>query len=195
VGSEEVEAEATTTLGRVLVGEWVFRLGAEFVGVVADMRVLGIDPGTGRMGWAFVEGNRVRQALVACGCVETEAGLSSSRRLEILFDALGKLIEEYGPDEAAVEEIYFFKNAKTVIRVSEARGVVILGLTKYQLPVFDYTPLQVKQAVTGYGRAEKKQVQMMVKSILKLDTVPKPDDAADAVAVALTHFFTNIDLI
>lgn len=158
------------------------------------MKVLGVDPGTGRLGWAVLEGTRVKQQMVEYGCIETKSGLTPSRRLEVLYERLDEIFEKFSPDVAAVEELYFFKNAKTVIRVSEARGVAVVCLARKKIPVYDYTPLQVKQTVTGYGRADKKQVQMMVKSILKLPVMPQPDDAADAVAIALTHFFTNQDL-
>lgn len=158
------------------------------------IRVLGIDPGYGRCGWAVVEGNRVHQELVAYGCIETNNGLSVSGRLGILYEEIRKLAALHSPNMAAVEELYFFKNQKTVMQVGQARGAIVVALGQSGLPVFDYTPLQVKQTVTGYGRAEKAQVQLMVKSILKLSEVPKPDDAADAVAVALTHLYTNLDL-
>jgi crossover junction endodeoxyribonuclease RuvC len=155
------------------------------------MKVLGIDPGYGRFGWAVVKGNRAKQSLVACGCEETPSGEAAPERYLTVFVRLEKLIAEYQPDEAAVESLFYFKNAKTVIKVSESRGVVVVGLARANIKVYDYTPLQVKQTVTGYGRAEKFQIQMMVKTILKLKEVPKPDDAADAVAVALTHLFTD----
>lgn len=157
-------------------------------------RVLGIDPGTGRTGWAVVEGNRARQELVASGCFETKPKMKQSKRLKLIFEKVQELVQEFEVGEAAVEELYFFKNAKTVIRVGEARGATIAALEQKGVVVYDYTPLQVKQTVSGYGRADKKQVQQMVKRILRLEEVPKPDDAADAVAVALTHFFTNKNL-
>lgn len=158
------------------------------------MKILGIDPGYGRVGWAVVEGNRSVQQLVEYGCFETKAGLESSLRLQLIYDEMQRLVAEFSPDEAVVEELFFFKNQKTVMQVGQARGVIVVSLVRAQVPVYEYTPLQVKQSVTGYGRAEKQQVQMMVKSILKLKVVPQPDDAADAVAVALTHFFTHRNL-
>lgn len=155
-------------------------------------RVMGVDPGTGRMGWAIVEGNRSVQRLIACGCVETESHMKQSLRLMEIDKALVKLIDEFKPIESAVEELFFFKNAKTVIRVAEARGAIVVALQRAGLSVFDYTPLQIKQSVTGYGRADKKQVETMVKNILKLKDYPKQlDDAMDAVATALTHLFMN----
>ncbi len=154
-------------------------------------RVMGIDPGTGRMGWSIVEGNRSKQQLVACGCIEIPLRERHSQRLFEIFEELEKLIEEYKPEVAAVEDLFFFKNAKTVIKVAEARGMVMTLMEMKGLHVFDYTPLQVKQTITGYGRADKKQVEMMVKSMLKIKGSIKPDDAADAVAVGLTHLIFN----
>jgi crossover junction endodeoxyribonuclease RuvC len=141
-----------------------------------------------------VEGNRSKQSLIECGCIETASNAAAPDRLAMIYDEIVKLVEEYGPDESAVEELYFFKNQKTVMQVGQARGVIVVALTKAGLPVYDYTPLQVKQSVSGYGRADKRQVQQMVKAILNLERVPKPDDAADAVAVALTHLMFNKDL-
>ena len=159
-------------------------------------RVMGIDPGTGRTGWAIVDGNKSRQDLVEFGCITTKPNSKASYRLEIIFNEIEELVDRYKPDVVAVEELYFFKNAKTVIRVAEARGVAVVALQKKGMEVYDYTPLQVKQAVTGYGRAEKSQVERMVESILKLKNMPKKyDDAVDAIAVALTHFFTNQDMV
>jgi crossover junction endodeoxyribonuclease RuvC len=157
----------------------------------AFMKVLGIDPGTGRLGWSIVEGSRNKQVLVACGCLETAVNGVPSQRLAALHEKLEEIIKEFKPEVAAVEELFFFKNAKTVIRVSEARGMAIALFALSGLEVFDYTPLQIKQTVTGYGRAEKQQVQLMVKSMLKLVRPIKPDDAADAVAVAVTHLVFN----
>lgn len=159
-------------------------------------RVMGIDPGTGRTGWAILEGNRVRQSLIEFGCITTKPNSKPSQRLKIIYEELEELIEKYKPEVVAIEEIYFFKNAKTVIRVAEARGVAVVVFENKGVEVYDYTPLQVKQAVAGYGRAEKSQVERMVKSILKLKDMPKKyDDAVDAVAVGLTHMFTNADMV
>lgn len=159
------------------------------------MKVLGIDPGFGRMGWGILEGNRGKQKVVDWGCLETSPDDSLNVRLEEIYDGVGELIEKYKPDEAAVEDLFYFKNQKTVIGVGQARGVILLAIVKKKVKCFNYTPLQIKQAITGYGKADKKQVQLMVKSLLKLKTVPKPDDAADAVGVALAHFFTNQELV
>lgn len=155
------------------------------------MRILGIDPGFGRMGWAIVEGNKSKQSLVVAGCLETSPDDSLSVRLVEIYDHVEDLINKHNPEAVAVEDIFYFKNAKTVIDVSQARGVILLAIVKNSLPYFGYTPLQVKNTVAGYGKAEKKQVQMMVKSQLRLASVPKPDDAADACAIALTHFFSS----
>lgn len=158
------------------------------------MRVLGIDPGYGRFGWSIVEGNKAKQTLVACGCEETRASETAPQRYLQIQEKLERIIDKFKPEEAAVESLFYFKNAKTVIKVSESRGVVVVTLARAKIKTYDYTPLQVKQTVTGYGRAEKAQVQMMVKAILKLKEVPRPDDAADAIAVGLTHLFTNVRL-
>ncbi|MBD3280893.1 crossover junction endodeoxyribonuclease RuvC [Candidatus Dojkabacteria bacterium] len=154
------------------------------------MRVLGIDPGTAITGWAVVENGRNVKNSVTCvdyGVIRTPAGLDMPLRLKDLYEDLVGLIEKYRPTHAAIEELYFFKNQKTVIKVGQARGVVIIAAANSGLKVFDYTPLQVKQAVTGYGRAEKKQIQEMVKLIANLKEIPKPDDAADAIAVGICH--------
>jgi crossover junction endodeoxyribonuclease RuvC len=150
------------------------------------MQILGIDPGYGRMGWGMISG----EAMVDCGCFETPAKMAEEGRLNDLFIKLIQLIKSQRPEAVAVEKLFFFKNQTTVIPVAQSRGVVLLAAAQNQVPVFSYTPLQIKQAVTGYGRAEKKQVQQMVKSILKLKEIPQPDDAADALAVALTHAFS-----
>jgi len=155
------------------------------------MKVLGIDPGTGRMGWAIVEGTSAKQTLIACGCFETESTTAAAKRLAELHKKLEKVIEEFRPEEVSVEDLFFFKNAKTVIKVAEARGMVLTLATLRGLEVFNYTPLQVKQTITGYGRAEKQQVELMVKSMLKISVPIKPDDAADAVAIGLTHLIFN----
>jgi crossover junction endodeoxyribonuclease RuvC len=155
------------------------------------MIMIGIDPGYGRFGWAILEGSRAKQNMLTCGCEETKSDLAAPLRYLQILKKLEVLIEEYKPEEAAVESLFYFKNAKTVIKVSESRGVVVVGLARAGIKVFDYTPLQVKQTVTGYGRAEKAQVQLMIKAILKLKEIPKPDDAADAVAVGLTHLIYN----
>ena len=151
------------------------------------MLILGVDPGYGRLGWGLID----EEKMINCGCLETSKSLSESRRLAQLFDDLTKLLKKFKPQAIAVEELFFFKNQTTVIKVAQARGIILLAAEKLNISSFSYSPLQVKMAVTGYGRAEKAQVQQMVKAILKLSSIPRPDDVADALAVALTHSFTH----
>ena len=152
--------------------------------------IFGLDPGIAIVGYGVIEafGNRVR--LIDYGVIETSSDLSLPERLNIIDIELNRLIELYNVDEVAIEELFFNKNVKTVINVAQARGVEILAFKKKGIIAYEYTPLQVKQAITGYGRAEKKQMQENIKMIFKLDKVPKPDDAADALAIALCHFFS-----
>lgn len=154
------------------------------------MRILGIDPGIGRMGWGVIEVESSKLKVKSYGCVETEASLSIEQRLNIIYEAVEMFIKDYTPDALAIEELFFNTNAKTAMIVGQARGVVLLSAAQKKIPVAIYTPLQVKIALTGYGRAEKSQVGQMVKILLKLDKIPKPDDTADALAIALTHAFS-----
>lgn len=151
------------------------------------MRILGIDPGYAILGYGIVDlvGNRFK--VVDYGAVTTEAGMEMPDRLKILYNALMELILRYEPEVASVEELFFNTNAKTAILVGQARGVAVLACANSGLEIEEYTPLQIKQALVGYGRAEKKQVQQMVKTILNLKEVPKPDDTADALAAAVCH--------
>ena len=151
------------------------------------MLTFGIDPGTAITGYGLVEGRGDRLTLVECGVITTPAGEPLPRRLQDIHSGLTKLVKQYCPDSAAVEELFFSTNARTALAVGQARGVALLSVSMLGVPVFEYTPLQVKQAVTGYGRADKAQVQAMVRVLLALDAIPKPDDAADAVAVAICH--------
>jgi crossover junction endodeoxyribonuclease RuvC len=155
------------------------------------MVILGVDPGTARLGWGIVKSEKGSQTVGAYGCLETKKTKAESVRLKELFDQFTRVLKKLKPDAVAVEDIFFFKNQKTVIKVSQARGVILLAAQLQNMPAFSYSPLQVKMAVTGYGRADKRQVQQMTKSILKLPVIPKPDDTADALAVALTHAFTH----
>jgi len=155
------------------------------------MKILGIDPGTAICGWGVIEMQNCHFRLIDYGVIETRAGVCQSERLGLIFEILSDIIDKNRPEAIAVEELFFFKNLKTVIKVSEARGVITLCARKKSLAFFEYTPLQVKQALVGYGRADKNQVQQMVRSILKLEKIPKPDDAADALAVAICHGQTN----
>lgn len=151
------------------------------------MRILGIDPGLAIVGWGVIEVVRGGFYPVACGSVTTPAKTPVDYRLSVIYEDVCRLMEKYKPDEMAIEQLFFNTNRTTGITVAEARGVVLLAAHKFSLPIGEYTPLQVKQAVVGYGRAEKKQVIAMVTSLLKLPSPPKPDDTADALAIALCH--------
>lgn len=151
------------------------------------MRILGIDPGLALVGFGIIDciGNSYK--LVDYGVIETKAGLPLPSRLEKIYKLMDQLIKTYKPEEVAFEELFFNKNVKTAIAVGHARGVEILACKNKGLDIFEYTPLQIKQAITGYGRADKKQIQEMVKLLLNMEKIPKPDDAADGLAVAITH--------
>ncbi len=151
------------------------------------MRILGIDPGIATVGFGVLDVIKGGQSLVSCGVITTEAGLSLSCRLDRIYRDIQELITVFQPQELAVEELFFSKNITTGIPVAHGRGVVLLAGYQAGLHIFEYTPMQVKQAVVGYGKAEKQQVMDMVRRLLHLQAVPKPDDAADAVAVALCH--------
>lgn len=151
------------------------------------MRILGIDPGYAILGYGILDMIGSRFEVVTYGSILTDSKLDMPQRLSILYDELTEIIKRYEPEEASIEELFFNNNAKTAILVGEARGVAVLACAKQGLAISEYTPLQIKQALVGYGRADKKQVQAMVKAILNLDEVPKPDDTADAVAAAICH--------
>ena len=150
------------------------------------MLVLGIDPGTAITGFGLVKKDR-RELLIDYGTITTPAGMDMPSRLCKINRELTAIINKYQPDAAAVEELFYHKNSKTVITVAQARGVALMTLAAGGLPIAEYTPLQVKQAVVGYGNAEKKQVQLMVQKILNMEELPRPDDAADALAIAICH--------
>jgi len=159
------------------------------------MRILGIDPGTARMGYGIVDSpserskrDSERLSCVSYGCLETKKGEVAGERLHVLEKGLLRLIKDYKPQVMAVETLFFSKNNKTVMSVSEARGVVLLVAAKRKLPVYEYSPLQVKMVISGYGRADKKQIQQMISKTLHLSETPEPDDAADALGVAVTCF-------
>lgn len=154
------------------------------------MRILGIDPGIGRLGWGVVEVQSAKLQVQSYGCIETASTLSVEKRLLQIYETLTEIIEQEKPEAMAVEELFFNTNAKTAMVVGQARGVVLLLGAQHNLSIGIYTPLQVKIAVTGFGRAEKGQVGQMVKVLLKLPAIPKPDDTADALAVAITHAFS-----
>lgn len=151
------------------------------------MVILGIDPGTAATGYGVIKKTKQGFEVLGYGCIVTKPKFSTAERLEEIDKSLKELIKKYKPDTVAVEDIFFFKNLKTAVKVSQARGVVMLAACKGRVSIAEYTPLQVKLAVTSYGRAAKSQVQAMVKVILNLDSVPRPDDAADALAVAICH--------
>lgn len=151
------------------------------------MRILGIDPGTAIVGYSILEYENKKMKLIDYGCIYTEKDLPMEERLLQIFNGMEDIIKKYSPEHMAIEELFYFKNNKTVISVGEARGVILLAGKKNGLLIKGYTPLQVKIGITGYGKAEKKQVQLMVKTILGMKEIPKPDDAADAIAIAVTH--------
>ena len=159
------------------------------------MRILGIDPGIATVGFGVVDSDRVSHRLIKCGVITTPAHTSLSSRLNQIFDDMDELIENFRPDCFSVEELFFNTNITTGISVAHGRGVILLSAYRKNVPVYEYTPLQVKQAVVGYGRAEKKQVMDMVRRICNLSAVPRPDDAADAVALALCHARSSTSLL
>lgn len=154
------------------------------------MRILGIDPGIGRTGWGIVSVEKGKLEVENYGCLETKSKSPVDERLLVIFEAMKKIIVTENPDALAIEDLFFNTNAKTAFAVGQARGIIILAAAEKKIPVVSYTPLQVKMALTGYGRAEKTQVGQMVKTVLKLTAVPKPDDTTDALAIALTHAFS-----
>lgn len=151
------------------------------------MRILGIDPGYAIIGYGLVDYNNIRFKPVEFGAVTTKAHTAFPDRLQTIFCGITEIIEKHRPDALAIEKLYFNTNSTTAIDVAQARGVIVLASQLKNVPIYEYTPLQVKQAVTGYGRAEKKQVMEMVRQLLALPTVPKPDDTADALALAICH--------
>ena len=153
------------------------------------MKVMGIDPGTGRVGYSVVEKLNGKEALLDCGCFETKINSDLPSRLLLIYKFLKELIAKHSPDQFACESLFFATNVKTAFDVGAARGVILLAAEEAGLPITQYTPLQVKSSLTGYGKADKQQVQFMVTKILHLKETPKPDDAADAAAIALTHLF------
>lgn len=149
--------------------------------------VLGIDPGTATTGFGLIKENNYGLELIDYGIISTPPELGMEKRLQIIYEEMLKLIDLHQPDSCAVEKLFFQRNVTTAISVGQARGVVLLALAQKNVKFAEYTPLEVKQAVTGYGVASKKQVQIMVQSILNLSKIPKPDDASDALAIAICH--------
>lgn len=159
------------------------------------MRILGIDPGLATVGFSVVDVEKSKMRLVTCGVISTPAHTSLSSRLDRIFADMNELISTFNPDAVSIEELFFNTNITTGIAVSHARGVILLSAYQAGVAIHEYTPLQVKQAVVGYGRAEKSQVIDMVKRILNLPAAPKPDDAADAVALAICHARSSTSLL
>lgn len=153
--------------------------------------ILGIDPGYGRTGWGVIAYENNKATLIQADLIETSKEASFPERINHIYDQVAQLINLYNPTELAIESIFFFKNAKTVIDVSQARGVVVLAGFQKNLPIFNYTPLQIKQSLIGYGRGDKKQIIQMLAFHLQKQKLPKQDDTCDAIAVALTHAYTN----
>ena len=151
------------------------------------MRILGIDPGLALLGYGIIDSAGGRQQLVTYGCISTAARSPMSARLRSIYTGLSQLIGMYMPDDIAFEELFFAQNVTTGIAVAQARGAALVAAAQHTENLYEYTPLQIKQAITGYGRAEKQQMQNMVKLLLNMDAPAKPDDAADALAVAITH--------
>ena len=151
------------------------------------MRILGIDPGTGILGFGVIEASKGKVRLVDAGVIRTPVKEDDAVRLQTIYEELTDIIMQSKPEEMAVEKLFFAQNVTTAMTVSQARGVILLCGMQSGLKIAEYTPLQIKQALTGYGRAEKKQIQEMVRALLKLKEVPKPDDCADALAAAITH--------
>jgi len=157
---------------------------------VNNERVLGIDPGTAIVGWGMVEGGGQELRLMEYGVLRTPAHMPLSERLVILYDGIHQLIEQYQPHGVGVEQLFFARNVTTALPVAHARGVILLALQQAGIPMREFTPMEIKQAITGYGRADKHQMQQMVRLLLGLESIPRPDDAADAVAVALCYHQT-----
>jgi crossover junction endodeoxyribonuclease RuvC len=152
------------------------------------VRIMGIDPGLANLGWGVIETSGISDIkLVDYGAIRTKKNRPSPQRLDILYRGVCKLIEKYRPSQVAVEDLFFSRNTKTAIKVAEARGAALVALNHCDVTVVSYTPLEIKKAIVGYGKADKKQVQFMVKNFLKLESVPNPDHASDALAAAICH--------
>jgi len=159
------------------------------------MRILGIDPGYGITGFGLIETQRGNSQLLRCGAITTPAGADFSARLEMIYTDMQQLLQMSKPEAVAIEELFFGHNVTTAIGVAQSRGVILLAIRQAGLPVFQYKPMQVKQALVGYGNATKHQMQDMTKRLLHLDKMPKPDDAADAIAIALCHARSSTSLL
>ena len=159
------------------------------------MRILGIDPGYGITGFGVIDSQKGTNRLISCGAITTPAGMDFSARLEIIYEDMRKLLEQAKPDAVAIEELFFGQNVTTGIGVAQSRGVILLAIRQAGLTVTSYKPSQIKQALVGYGNASKRQMQDMTKRILHLESMPKPDDAADAIAIALCHARSSTSLL
>lgn len=158
-------------------------------------KILGIDPGFATIGFGLIAADRGSVQMLRYGAITTPAGMEFSKRLQLIYDDMTELLELLKPDAVSIEELFFNTNITTGIQVAHGRGVILLACTKYGVPIFEYTPLQVKQAVAGYGRAEKRQVMDMTKRLLHLEKIPRPDDAADGLALALCHARSSTSLL
>ncbi len=159
------------------------------------MRILGIDPGYGITGFGLIESERGQSKLITCGAITTAAGMDFSARLEIIYEDMRQLLQQSKPDAVAIEELFFGQNVTTGIGVAQSRGVILLAIRQAGLEVTSYKPMQVKQALVGYGNATKHQMMDMTKRLLHLQAMPKPDDAADAIAIALCHARSSTSLL
>lgn len=155
------------------------------------MKILGIDPGMAIVGYSLVEYDGENCTLLNSGSIQTSKNDRESKRLLEIFNDMTEIIETFKPDVASIEKLYYFKNQTTIMPVSHARGVILTVLEKYNIPIFEYTPIEVKQVLTGYGRADKKEVEQMVKLSLGTDTLPKLDDTVDSIAIAICHTRNN----
>lgn len=152
------------------------------------MRILGLDPGTASTGYGIIDAINGRLQLVTYGVIKTKAGVEAPLRLQMIYNELNDLLQAYQPDTAGVEEVFFGRNVTTAISVGQARGVLLLALTNAGIPIGEYSPPRIKESVTGYGKADKAQVQLMVRNLLDLEETPRPDDAADGLAIAIAHY-------
>ena len=151
------------------------------------MKILGIDPGLGIVGYSVIEYDEEKPVLLHSGSIQTQKGTRESARLLEIFEDMNTIVEKYKPDCAAIEKLFFFRNRTTVMPVAHARGVILTVLEKFKVPIYEYTPMEVKQVLTGYGRADKKEVEQMVKIFLGVDNLPKLDDTVDSIAIAICH--------
>ena len=158
-------------------------------------KILGIDPGFATIGFGLIASDRGSVQMLRYGAITTPAGMEFPQRLQLIYDDMTELLKLLKPDAVSIEELFFNTNITTGIQVAHGRGVILLACTKYGVPIFEYTPLQVKQAVAGYGRAEKRQVMDMTKRLLHLEKIPRPDDAADGLALALCHARSSTSLL